>query len=416
MNQRIAATRRIGQDLRRFGRRRFLVLMLILATVQLAIAPLLAQSEPDQPQAQAWLMTYGSAERVEEQFGHNAIWIRDPERGIDQVYNFGFFDFDQPGFYREFLFGEMIYFALARPPEEELGYYRWRDREVRAQLLNLSPGQMRRLADWLDARVQPETRDFRYDYYRNNCSTRIRDGLDFALDGALSEFARLLPASADFRSHTRRLVQDDLLLYLGIEAGLGRMADRPRSRWEEMFLPMVVAETVADMHITTADGKAQSLVIDDRMLYQSTREPPPERSSLHAVFFIPMSLASIVLIVLPALSFQRSLPRLVGARAWIVFSVSGGGLLLFLWLFTAHEAAWRNENLLLLNPLALLLWRFHGRIIERGAAALMIAGLIASFAFKLLPGAQWNYDLMLWLVPAQIALLWVWYREIRQTT
>ena len=169
------------------------------------------------------------------------------------------------------------------------------------------------------------------------------------------------------------------------------------------------------MRITTADGEARLLVVDDRMLYESTREAPPERSSFHAAFFIPMSLASIVLVVLPALSFRRRLPRLLRARAWIVFSVLGGGLLLFLWLFTAHEAAWHNEKLLLLNPLALLLWRFRGRTIERGAAAPMIAGLVASFAFKLLlPGAQWNYDLMLWLVRVQIALLWVWFREARK--
>ena len=132
---------------------------------------------------QAWLMTYGTAERVEEQFGHNAIWIRDAERGIDQVYNFGFFDFDKPGFYTEYLFGEMVYFALARSPSEELSYYRWRDRSVRAQLLNLDTETVRRLTDWLEARVQPETRDFRYDYYFNNCSNRVRDALDFALGG-----------------------------------------------------------------------------------------------------------------------------------------------------------------------------------------------------------------------------------------
>ncbi len=363
---------------------------------------------------QAWLMTYGTAERVEEQFGHNAIWIRDSARGIDQVYNFGFFDFDKPGFYNEYLFGEMVYFALARSPEEELSYYRWRNRDVRAQLLNLTPVQIRRLTDWLEARVRPETRDFRYDYYFNNCSTRVRDALDFALDGGLSDFARPLPASADFRTHTRRLVQDDLLLYLGIEAGLGRMADRPRSRWEEMFLPMVMTETVAEMSITTAEGEVRPLVLDDRMLYESTREAPPERPAFHAAVFILLSLASIVLVVLPALSFRRRLPRLLGARAWIVFSALGGGLLLFLWLLTAHEAAWRNENLLLLNPLALLLWRFRGGIIERGVAVSMGVGLVASFAIKLLPGAQWNYDLMLWLVPVQIALIWVWYRQTRQ--
>ena len=365
---------------------------------------------------QAWLMTYGTGDRIEEQFGHNAIWIRDAERGIDQVYNFGFFDFDKPGFYTEYLFGEMIYFALARSPEEELAYYRWRDRSVRAQRLNLPPERVHRLTDWLEARVQPETRDFRYDYYFNNCSNRVRDALDFALDGALSEYSKPLPASRDFRTHTRRLIQDDFPLYLGIEAGLGRMADRPRTRWEEMFLPAVVAATVTNMSVTTAGGKTQPLVIDDRILYESSRPAPPDRPDFHLPEFLVLGLASVLVMVMPVLSFRRRLPRLLGARVWIFFCVLGGGTLLFLWLATAHEAAWRNENLVLLNPLALILWRFRGGMIEQGAVLLMIVGLVAGLVLKLLPGAQWNYDLMVWLVPAQIALLWIWSREIHQGT
>jgi len=384
-------------------------------TTQFLILALLLFAPPVWSQ-QVWLMTYGTGERVEEQFGHNAIWIRDPARGIDQVYNFGFFDFDKPGFYREYLFGEMVYFALARSPEEELSYYRWRDRSVRAQLLNLSPERIRRLTDWLEARVQPETRDFRYDYYFNNCSNRVRDALDFALDGGLSEYSRPLPASADFRTHTRRLVQDDFPLYLGIEAGLGRMADRPRSLWEEMFLPVVVAETVPLMSIKTAGGETEPLVVDDRMLYESGRQVPPDAPAFHAPAFLALGLASVLLIVIPVVVFRSRMPALLGARFWIVVSALGGGMLLFLWLFTAHEAAWRNENLLLLSPLALLLWRFRGGIVERGAALLMIAGLAGAFVLKLLPGAQWNYDMMLWLVPAQVALLWTWYREVRQST
>ena len=383
-----------------------LLLWVMLIGMLTGISPVSAQ--------QAWLMTYGTAERIEEQFGHNAIWIRDAERGIDQVYNFGFFDFDKPGFYTEYLFGEMVYFALARSPEEELSYYRWRDRSVRAQRLALQPNQVRRLTDWLEARVQPETRDFRYDYYFNNCSNRVRDALDVALDGALSEYSKPLPASRDFRTHTRRLIQDDFPLYIGIEAGLGRMADRPRTRWEEMFLPAVVADTVADMRVATADGETQPLVIDDRMLYESSRPKPPDRPDFHLPAFLALGLASMVMIMMPVLSFQRRLPRLLGARIWIVFCVLGGGTLLFLWLATAHEAAWRNENLLLLNPLALLLWRFRGGMVEQGAVLLVIVGLFVAFVLKLLPGAQWNYDLMVWFVPAQIALLWVWSREIRR--
>ena len=363
---------------------------------------------------QAWLMTYGTAERVEEQFGHNAIWIRDPARGVDAVYNFGFFDFDKPGFYREFVFGEMIYYALARSPEEELAYYRWRDRDVRAQLLNLSDAQLRKLTQWLDERVQPETREFRYDYYFNNCSNRIRDGLDFALDGALSASAKRQPAAMTFRQHTRRMLGDAPLLYLGVQAALGRPADRPRTRWEEMFLPEVVARVAAD---SAAAGRGLSdapLVLADRMLYESTRPDDPEAPAFAWALFVPLLIASLGVILLPA-GFASPSGRsraLFGARAWILLSSTAGLLLLFLWVGTDHQAASRNENLLLLNPLSLLLLRFRGDRVERLAAGAVGVGLAAAVILKLLPGTQWNYEMLLWLVPAQSALLWTWRRSV----
>jgi len=360
---------------------------------------------------QAWLVTYGTAERVEEQFGHNAIWVRDPGRGVDRVYNFGFCDFDQPGFYRQFLFGEMIYFALARSPEEELAYYRWRDRDVRAQLLNLTPDQVRRLTGWLEARIQPETRDFRYDYYFNNCSNRIRDGLDFALDGSLRDWARERPARLDFRAHTRRMLADAPLLYLGVQAALGRPADRPRTLWEEMFLPRVVADAVADMQVEV-DGRLQPLVLAERMLYESSRPDDP-REPEFAWGLTLAGLAATLALVLAPLGLLRShrFARLAGARLWLICSSLAGLLLAFLWLTTDHQAAWRNENLLLLNPLLIVLFGFRGGRLERVAAALVAAGLGLALLLKFLPGAQWNYELLLWLVPAQLALLSVWKSE-----
>lgn len=375
------------------------LLLLLLSIVPLS--PLAAQ--------QAWLMTYGTAERVEEQFGHNAIWIRDRERGIDSVYNFGFFDFDKPGFYREFVFGEMIYFALARAPEEELAYYRWRDRGVRAQLLDLSEAQVRRLTDWLEARIQPETREFRYDYYTYNCSNRVRDALDHALGGALSEYAKQRPAGMDFRAHTRRMLADAPLLYLGVEAALGRPADRPRTLWEEMFLPQIVAETVADMTIAGADGERRPLVAAERVLYRSTRPEDPAKPSFAWGPVVGLLAAGLALIGMPATLARRRGAALAGARAWIVLTSLAGALLGFLWIGTDHEAAWRNENLLLFNPLALLLIRFRAGPVERFAALLLAAGLVLSLVLKALPGAQWNYEMLAWMVPAQALLLWVWW-------
>lgn len=374
----------------------------------IALALLLFAATPPAKAADAWLMTYGTADRIEERFGHNAIWIRDEDRGIDKVYNFGFFDFDTPGFYRHYLFGDLIYYAVARDPVEEVAYYQWRDRSVRAQLLDLDDPTIRRLTDWLEQRVQPETRDFRYDYYLNNCSTRIRDALDFAMDGALREATENEPARLDFREHTRRLIRADPALYLGIQAALGRPVDRPRAVWDEMFLPEVVADVVADFHVPNGRGGTKPLVLDDRMLHVSERPEPAGQARFPWTPVLSLLVVGLVLVAGPFLALRRRSLRLAGWRIWLAINALAGSLLLFLWLATDHLATAANENLLLLNPLITLLWRARGGAFERMVAALVLGLLCVSIPIKVIGSAQWNYDLMLALIPIQLATLAVW--------
>jgi hypothetical protein len=364
--------------------------------------------------ADAWLMTYGTADRIEERFGHNAIWIRDPARGVDRIYNFGFFDFDTPGFYIDYLYGDLIYYALARDPAEELAYYQWRDRSVRAQLLDLDDPTIRRLTDWLELRVQPETRDFRYDYYLNNCSTRIRDALDFALDGALREATDSIPARLNYRGHTRRLVQPDPLYYLGIQAALGPAVDRPITVWDEMFLPEVVAEVAAGLRIPDAGGGTRPLVLDDRILHESRRPAPAERPGFPWRLVLVLLLGALVLQLLPFVASRRRGLRLAGWRIWLAANVLGGGLLLFLMLATEHRVTGGNQNLFLINPLLGLLWRARGGRFETWIAIVVFGLLITAGTVEWLGPPQWNVDLLVALVPVQLTALWIWLDTVRR--
>ena len=360
---------------------------------------------------EVWLMTYGTGDLIEERFGHNALWVRDPARGIDAIYNFGFFDFDQPGFYQNYLFGRMMYYAVARDPADELGYYQWRDREVLAQRLNLSDDQIDRLSNWLEVQVSPENRNFRYDYYFNNCSNRIRDALDHALDGGLRSQTESVPAEQNLREHTRRLIQDSPLLYLGIHAGLGRSVDQPRTIWEAMFLPEVVARQIREVNNPLVGEAGEPMVLEERILHASDRSEPAAEPQTSWFLFGLMGLITAALVLLPTVFFGPSAISLLPFRLWLLTSALAGAVLLFLWFFTEHQAAWRNENLLLLNPLILGLWRARFGGLANTCAGLVAAGLLLSVLLKFFDGAQWNYDLMLWWLPAQIAVLYTWYRS-----
>jgi hypothetical protein len=122
--------------------------------------PALAESEFEPAEAEVWLVTYGPGEIYWQRFGHNAIWIRDQQLGLDHAFNFGFFDFEQEDFFLRFLQGRMLYFSAARPAREEFSSYINENRSIRAQRLDLSPEQKLKLIDFLLEEIQPEHRDY----------------------------------------------------------------------------------------------------------------------------------------------------------------------------------------------------------------------------------------------------------------
>jgi len=122
-----------------------------------------------------------------------------------------------------------------------------------AMRIDLTPEQARRVRDLMEWNEQPENRFYRYDYYRDNCSTRVRDVIDRVLGGALKSATANAPSGVTYRWHTRRLVAEgasSIPMYTVLEGGLGPAADRPISKWDEMFLPMRLRDEVLTVVLT----------------------------------------------------------------------------------------------------------------------------------------------------------------------
>jgi len=133
------------------------------------------------------LVTMGPGERVWERFGHNALWVRDSVTGFDRVYNYGMFSFQQEGYVGRFLQGRLLYWMKGFESAPHFAAYVAADRSLWVQELNLTPEQRAELADFLAWNDTPENRFYRYDYYLDNCSTRIRDAIDRVLGGRIRE-------------------------------------------------------------------------------------------------------------------------------------------------------------------------------------------------------------------------------------
>jgi hypothetical protein len=333
------------------------------AAAQIAAPP----TEPPEPEAGAdlvvYLMTMGEGDLVWERFGHNAIWIHDPAAGTDHAYNWGLFDFDQPGFVRRFIQGRMWYWMDAYDAHLTTRAYMQMNRSVWVQELNLTPAQKRDLAEFLAWNRLPENRFYRYDYYHDNCSTRVRDALDRALGGQIRAQTGDLPSGSTFRSHTRRAAAGDVLTYAGLMAGLGQPVDPEITVWAEMFLPLAMREAVRDLTVTDTLGRATPLVVSERTLFIADRPAMPDAPPRVWPGFLLVGLL-VAGIVLGTGHFAS---RSAGARAglavlgtvWLLLAGILGLVLAGLWAFTDHAAAYRNENLLQFNPLALglaVLW------------------------------------------------------------
>jgi hypothetical protein len=365
-----------------------------------------------------YLMTMGEGDMVWERFGHNAIWIHDPVSNTDHTYNWGLFDFDEPGFLRRFIQGRMLYAMDAFDAHRTIQGYAGANRSVWVQELNLTPAQRRDLVQFVEWNRLPENRYYRYDYYYDNCSTRVRDALDRALGGEIRRQTAHAPSGETFRSHSRRLTANDVPTYTGLTIGLGPGVDREISRWEEMFLPLAMRDIVQGLTVDDGRGGRVPLVRSERAVFIADRPTLPDAPPRWWPGYL---LAGLVLagafLGLGHFAGRSGLARAAFAGLGVLWGLVVGLLgvvLAGLWAFTDHAAAYRNENLFQFNPLALALIALLPALIYRpgrlGAWAVPVSGTLAVSALlgALLKPLPWliqvNGDILVLMLPVHLAV------------
>ncbi len=396
-----------------------LVLLALLFTASpVAAQPLNPSSGRSGDSLQISVLTFGPGEIYWERFGHNAILVRDSADGSATAYNYGMFDFRQKNFFLNFARGYMTYRIAADPLERDLDIYRYEGRWVQEQQLNLTPAQRVALSDFLQWNVRPENRNYRYDYFLSNCSTKLRDALDQVLGGALRRELQGKTTAYSYRFDAVRLVSPDLFAGLGMDVALGPTADVPQSGLQESFVPMVLMQQLREAKITDTEGREQPLVREDtRILEAQIPDDPKQPPDWRFPFFLAGLGLGALLYLLGRLHGMRAarLGFAVLATAWSLLCGVCGLILLALWFLTQHWAGWHNENLLLLNPLCLLLlptWVLWARASwkPRPWARLLIRIVVALGLFSMLlrwmPGCyQANLPWILLLLPPHMALL-----------
>ena len=336
-----------------------------------------------------------------ERFGHDALVVVDPATGAATSYNFGFFDPSEPGFMGNFVRGRMRYRLAALPFEVDMSTYRSEGRGVSIQWLRLTDAQADALANALAVNALPENAVYNYDYFRDNCSTRVRDAIDRAVGGELRRQLSGRSQGSTYRSEAVRLASPAPWMRLGFDVGLGPDADRPLSLWEESFVPMRLAAALREVQV---DG--HPLVDADAPVLPHLIAPEPADAP-RAVW--PWLAAGLLAGLLLAVVGARR-PRPVAGFAIAFWMLGGllGLLMLFLWFGTLHQFAWANRNLLLFG-------RAPGPLLPRLLPVLAGLALVATFALWLDAGGQANARWIALLLPVH-AGLWAGLRYPRHPT
>lgn len=348
------------------------------------------------------LLTCSPGEEVYALFGHTAIRVVDEAAGLDVVFNYGLFSFDEPNFIWRFVLGETDYLLGAIDYEYFLGEYAIRGSGVTEQVLNLDDEQAARLMNALVVNSMPANRKYRYNFFFNNCTTKARDKIFEVLDSSTIAYSTPSVGEAmSFRDILHLYTGNDLWARFGIDLLLGVPADIKAGREGAQFAPLIFKEELADAAIVRASdtiplvAEQNELLLPDEKAESRNNLTPFNASLLFLLFTL------IVMLI------EKRHKRYYWGWDILLMGLQGvaGLLLSFMVLFSQHPAVDVNWLLIWLNPLPLFILPIYIYCMRKGKkvsvlwveVAMILAFFVASpFVPQYFPPA---------LYPCAIAIL-----------
>ncbi|HYX35448.1 MAG TPA: DUF4105 domain-containing protein [Oligoflexus sp.] len=354
----------------RLGRILLLWLGLLSAVRGQAAGYAFNQMPSDLDQVDVYLHTVDIGNMIYTNFGHTALRIHDKVSGRDLVFNWGMFSFKDPiNFGLQFYRGILNYHLGIYPYRAALAGYEAEGRKVWEDRIQLTREQKHKLFEQLIFNSQPENSSFAYQYFFDNCSTRIRDHMDTALGGIIKPATHFNHAPQTFRdmvyegySYTPGM---DLFLDIAMNSNL----DRLMTLWERMFHPLYMRE----VYQQTQNG-GMPLLTDSKVLVDFPRpESYPGLSFILVLLFFGVPLSMIGILFFLRNKLIRFLPIIYRVFALISLPLLGFGALVgFLmpvtWLVSDHLDLHHNANMLLFWPIdvILIVWAFALLVQGRG--------------------------------------------------
>jgi hypothetical protein len=293
-------------------------------------------------------------------WGHIAFIVESTLTGQNYSYDFGLFSFDNDNFFVNFAFGRLLYGCGAFPTANNIAGYVRSNRDVTLYTLDLPPDMREEVYRLVEESILPENRLYLYHHFKDNCSTRIRDILDKAINGQFKEQLDNTPGRFTLRQHIRRQTWYSPFADWILNCWMGRDIDTPITVWAELFLPAEMANHITEFTYTDSSGETRQLVSNIEYFYEShdrIQASETARPRWPRQFAVGLALA----LILGLLFFTQTKSPPFGQVTLGIFHTLialafgfPGLLLFFMSTFTAHDYTYHNINLLFCNPFLLV--------------------------------------------------------------
>ncbi|NJB72368.1 hypothetical protein GGR42_002859 [Saonia flava] len=291
------------------------------------------------PKSYISVITCGAGEELYSSFGHSAFRVQDSVLGIDVVYNYGTFNFNTPNFYTKFARGKLLYSLSRNRFENFLFSYELEQRWVKEQILSLSLKEKNELFRFLENNYLPENRDYKYDFFYDNCATRERDVLEKVYGSNIVFKENHLEEQYTFRELIHQNLSTNSWAAFGIDLALGSVIDKKASPREHMYLPFYVMK-----QLDNTDFNGKPIVQRERTILDFGQKINGNYLLASPLFWLLLLLLFVVIITY--IDFKN-----ITRSRWLdfflfIFTGIAGFIILFLWLLTDHSATAGNFNIL----------------------------------------------------------------------
>ncbi|MEO7524454.1 MAG: DUF4105 domain-containing protein [Ferruginibacter sp.] len=290
------------------------------------------------------LLTCTPGEELYSTFGHSALRIVDSSerdnsnRISDIVYNYGTFNFDDEGFYLKFIRGKLLYYISRAYFDEFVYEYQESNRGITEQLLNLSEGEKRNIVQLLSENLKEENKYYKYDFFLDNCTTRLRDMI-VKSKHPIPALPAVMPLNTTFRNAIHLYLDSNKQYWskLGIDILLGVPTDAIMTKEQQQFLP--------DNLMTALDRTGNVKIITSSKKLYNLQQPSGNFSWFTPiVFFVSLLFLFIAL----DLSKNKQMQMILAGLDGFLFFLIGllGILLIFMMTATDHSMTKNNYNIL----------------------------------------------------------------------